>query len=495
MATVLHISATAIGWWGNGSGKWMPLPGPDAGPVWTVTDLTEEAFVEVTVPRIFGSDRKRYIERQLANSFPESRLRCALATHKTGSFMSRLAPPLQTLTAVDPSDRVTTALDQLTTPLVGVWSTSMLLTQLGQQRSLPAILLIVLSQPTGMRIVFLKNRAPVLTRLVATANTATEQAAEVLRTLRHLENTRVVERGNHRFAALLLGTAQGLAAALAADRLDAVDTPLANSLEPMQDCRPLLFDQVCKNPAGQLAPLRYRATYLARQVGKAAWGAGALCLVAAIWAASGNVSSLIRDQGMRTQLQASLGQTTSKIADADLALQTFGVSPETLRAALSLDTEEIVTAPDMEADFRSLAHIVSGINGARVKNLQWQILPLKDSVCSQGNLAAPTAAPTAAPVNVTGQELAPTRKVELQLTVTLAPGVGPRLKLQQATNISRQLSQLPGVRVVDDAARRLREGDISAGNTPSEGDQDLTYCAVFPGGTAAAAASAKDDKP
>ncbi len=483
MATVLHISATTISWWGNGSGTWTPLPGPDAGPVWTVTDLTEEAFVEVNVPRIFGADRSRYIERQLANSFPESRLRCALAPQKSGSFMSRMAPPLQTLTAVDPSDRVTAALDQLTAPLVGVWSTSMLLAQLGQQRSLPAILLIVLSQPSGMRIVFLKNRSPVLTRLVATATTATEQAAEVLRTLRHLENTRVVERGNHRFAALLLGTAPGLAAALAADRLDALDTPLAQSLEPMQDRRPMLFDLACKSPAGQLAPLSYRSTYMARQVGKAAWVAGAVCLVAAIWAASGNVSSLIQDQGTRTKLQASLGQTNSKIADVDLALQTFGVSPETLRTALDLDTEEIVTAPDMETDLRNLAHIVSSINGARVKSLQWQILPSKDSVCSQGSLSASTTAP----VSPIGQEPAQTRKVELQLTVTLAPGVGPRLKLQQATNISRQLNQLTGVRIVDDAARRLREGDISAGNAPSEADQDLTWCAVFPGISAVAA--------
>lgn len=489
MATVLHISAAAVSWWGNGSGKWTPLPGPDAGPVWTVTDLTEEAFVEVTVPRIFGSDRARYIERQLANSFPESRLRCALPPQKTGSFMSRLAPPLQTLTAVDPSDRVTAALDQLTVPLVGVWSTSMLLTQLGQQRSLPAILLIVLSQPSGMRIVFLKNRAPVLTRLVATANTAAEQAAEVLRTLRHLENTRVVERGNTRFSALLLGTAEGLASALAADRLDALDTPLVHSLEPLQDCRPMLFDLACKSPAGQLAPISYRSTYLARQVGRAAWVAGALCLVAAIWAASGNVSSLIQDQSTRAQLQANLEQTTSKIADVDLALQTFGVSPETLRQALSLDTEEIVTAPDMEADLRNLAHIVSSVNGARVKSLEWKILPVNDIACSKVGVAAPAPAP----VDATGQEIAPTRKVELQLTVTLAPGVGPRLKLQQATNISKQLSLLAGVIVVDDAARRLREGDISAGNAQTESDQELAWCAVFPG--VSAVAVVKDDKP
>jgi hypothetical protein len=136
---------------------------------------------------------------------------------------------------------------------------------------------------------------------------------------------------------------------------------------------------------------------------------------------------------------------------------------------------------------------VSSVNGARVKNLQWQILPTKDIACSKTALAASPA--VAAAPDGTAEAPAPARKVELQLTVTLASGLGPRVKLQQATKLSMQLSQLTGVVVLEDAARRLRDGDISAGNTPSDSDQDLTWCAVFPGGLANAAAPSLEQKP
>ena len=167
MACVLHISATGNVWWGKKSTGWEVLPEPGQGPVWVLTDLTEETFTEINVPRVFGRDRSSFVERQLTNRFPETRFRVALEAQRQGSLMNRLAPPHQVLTAVEPADRITAALQNLSLPLAGVWSTSMLLARLGSKPRMPANLMIVLCQPAGMRIVYIKDRAPVLTRMVA----------------------------------------------------------------------------------------------------------------------------------------------------------------------------------------------------------------------------------------------------------------------------------------------------------------------------------------
>lgn len=79
MATVLHISAAGPVWWEKTAAGWGSASGPGQGPVWVVTDLAEEAFVEINVPRIFGADRVSYIQRQLASKFPETVFRLALA--------------------------------------------------------------------------------------------------------------------------------------------------------------------------------------------------------------------------------------------------------------------------------------------------------------------------------------------------------------------------------------------------------------------------------
>ena len=183
MATVLFLNAQGPCWWEKQGGVWRLLPGPASDPVWVVTDLTEETLVEITVPRIFGNDRNLFVQRQLATRFPESPFRTALKFAPSGSLMNRLAPPKQILMAIEPANRLTAAMESVQTPVVGVWSVSVLLAQMGQAKSLPGTLLIVLGQAASTRIVFLKDHIPVLTRLVAGSNSASEQALEVVRTV------------------------------------------------------------------------------------------------------------------------------------------------------------------------------------------------------------------------------------------------------------------------------------------------------------------------
>lgn len=454
----------------------MSVPGPTQGPVWVVTDLAEEAFVEITVPRVFGADRSNYVQRQLASRFPESAFRIAVPPRSNGGIMERLAPPLQTLTAIEPADRILVALKTLQAPMVGVWSTSMLLAHLGQKPAMPPNLFVVLCQPASMRILFLKQRSPVLTRLIAATQSAAEQAAEIVRTLRHLENTHVLERGSQRFGVLLMGGADGLAAALSGDRLDVLPPQSVWGSKSVQDWTHVLFDVVCKGPPGQLAPLSYRAAYLAGGVTKATRIGVALSVAITVWIASASVSSSIQAQRERTQVQAAIEGIASHIAKVDLATEAFGVSPDMVRKALALDADEIASAPDLELHMGQLSDILGSLPGAHLKSMQWQVLNASDVACPQeGTVNAAVALPDPA------SELPPSRKVELQLTLLLAEGIGPRQLAQQAGEFTRLLKQMEGVKVMRDPSRGLRDGDISTGSARTPTDRDLVWCLTLPG--------------
>lgn len=478
MATVLHINANGVTWWSRGANGWVLKSEPGKGAVWIVTDLAEESLAEIAVPRIFGSDRSRFVERQLNNRFPETVFRAALAPQSVGSVMNRLAPPVQTLVAVEPAERIKTVLAGLNVPVAGVWCTSVLLSQLAQKQSPAANVLLVLSQASGMRIVFLKNRTPVLTRLVAAANTAVDQSAEILRTLRHLENTRVIERGKQRFPVLLLGTDDGLAVILAADRLDALATTARSDQVSEAGGYGQLFDLVIKSPPGQLAPLGYRTTYVAGQLARAARIAGVVCLVSAFAAASGSIRTIISDQRDRVQLQDAATFVDAKIAELDAALAGFGISPTLLRTTLAVDHTEIATAPDFQAHLLFLSQAVSRVAGARVKILQWQVLEAADVACGNESGLAPV---TSEPIAEPEVPSVPSRKVEIQLVISLATGTGPQLRLQQATELSRYISQIAGVSVLNDPVARVRVGDLGAGGVQADETTDLAWCVTLPG--------------
>ena len=472
MASVLYISAAGPSWWDNSSGTWLAIPGPSTRPTRVVADLTEETFVEIAVPRVFGNDRKRFVQRQLANRFPETQFRAALVPPQAGGLMNRLAPPKQILTAIEPSDRLQTVLKTVAAPIVGVWGISVFLAQLGQTKSLPTTLLIVLSQASSTRIVFLKDRAPVLTRLVAGAGTAAEQAVEILRTVRHLENTKVLQRGAQRLPALLLGTAQGLAGVLSSDRIDAIAAPGKHWAEGESGWRAGLFDLVCKGTSGQLAPVALRSSHLTLQLEKAARVAMLVCLVGAGVAASGSILSVVGSTSSQAGLNTGASQLAGKITEAETAIESFGVSPELLRKVLALDNDEIGSAPDLQGQLAALSQVVGGVPGARVTALNWQFMAALETACPTELGAAPVAA-VAPPDPVTE----PRRKIEVKLSIALAAEVGPRLKLQQASKITTQLGLLPGAVVVLDPARALREGDIGSGAVgQAETQRSLNWC-------------------
>ena len=472
MTTVLHISTAGPTWWKKTPTGWDAASEPTQGYAGVVTDLAEETFAEITVPRIFGTDRTNYVQRQLLSRFPETSFRIALPAVSEGSFMERLAPPRQTLTGVEPSERIQSALQGLQVSVAGVWSTSLLLAQLGKKAPMPADLFIVLCQPQSMRILFLKQRSPVLTRLITATQSAPEQAAEIVRTLRHLENTHVIEREKQRFGVLLLGAAPGLAQALEQERLDAVAPPAPWNKAQVLDWNHVLFDMAVKNPPGQLAPVPYRATYLARKWAQAAQVAGALCIAATLWEVSGSVSAALQAHSARSAMQVDMDRTAAKVASTDSAILVFGVTPELVRKAVELDDKEISSAPSMQDDLVRLSHVIGGVQGVQLKSLQWQVLGASEKACADTGAASGSAEPAAG--------AASERKVELRFTMLVPEGAGPRLLAQQAAEISRQLA-LNNVRLLKNPVRTLRQSAITAGGPQAQTGGDIEWCAALAG--------------
>jgi hypothetical protein len=490
MTTVLHISTAGPTWWKKTPTGWDPTSEPTQGYAGVVTDLAEETFAEITVPRIFGADRANYVQRQLQSRFPETSFRIALPVVSAGSFMERLAPPRQAIAGVEPGERIQSALQGLQVSVAGVWSTSLLLAQLGKKAPMPADLFIVLCQPQSMRILFLKQRSPVLTRLITATESAPEQAAEIVRTLRHLENTHVIERESQRFGLLLLGAAPGLAQALVGERLDPVAPPAPWNKAAVADWNHVLFDMAVKNPTGQLAPVSYRATYVARKWAQAAQLAGALCIAATVWLAGGSINSALQAYSARAALQADMKSAAAKVATTDSAIQILGVTPELVRKAVTLDSAEITSAPSMHADMVRLSRVIGAVPGVQLKSMQWQLLGAGDKACADGAAASaprPQAAmgtePAAGAAMGTqpAAQAEPARKVELQFSLQVPEGTGPRLLAQQAAEISRQLASTQGIRLLQDPTRRLRQGVIKAGGVQAQTDGDIEWCATLEG--------------
>jgi hypothetical protein len=116
--------------------------------------------------------------------------------------------------ALDAKERIDQVLDNLDAKVAGLWSTSGLLARLGASKTLPDNLFVVVPGLQSMRILFLKERVPIISRLIREPSTSQLVTAEIIRTLRHLENTKVIERNSEKPPVLVLGNREGIAQGL-----------------------------------------------------------------------------------------------------------------------------------------------------------------------------------------------------------------------------------------------------------------------------------------
>ena len=491
MKTVLHLTTSGAQLWVKGAQGWQPQEGPARGHVWVLTDLAEEAFAELAIPRIFGRDRQAFVARQLAARFPDTLYRTVLQAGSGGGFMDRLAPPRQPMLGIDAAARIDAAVDSVGVPVAGVWATSMLLAQIGSAKSLPSELFVVLPGQDVLRIVVLKDRVPVLSRLVAGIIRPGERATEVVRTLRHLENTRVLERGERHHGVLVLGDSTGMADLLAADKMDLLPWS-AHASGQAPTWPDALFDRVVKSPAGQLAPLAKRTRFVASELRRAAYGAACVSMVAAVWASADNLRTMWAAQSQAAQLHAQVQQLLAQGSGIDSQMLGFGVTAEVVRRAVALDVQEVASAPSLETHLRELGLAVGRFPGVYLSQLEWRVLPPGRAACpsAAANPGAPAPLVNTAETPSDAQAQPDARLVELGLDISLPENLREKAHLDTVTALSLAMRKIDGANLLRDPAQELAQTAMTGGGSSSDAGKSRSWCLSLPGSRKLDAASA-----
>jgi hypothetical protein len=443
-----------------------------------VADLAEEAFHEALVPRVFGRDRTGFLNRQLTTRFPDTPYKTALPPAIQTGLMNRLAPPRQTLLGLDAAERVAAAISSVTAPVAGVWSTSMLMAQAASQKRMPPDLFIVLRDAAGLRIVYVKGGVPVISRLVLDAPLPSDQVTEIVRTLRHLENTKVLERTDKPRPIVIIGDSEGFADLLSNEKMQLLALPSAKSTARSDDWRGVLFDLVVKSPSGQLAPLSARTTFVASRWQRAAFIAGAVSFSLAV-AFAGSILLTITDDRTALSLRQSNVQRQQTVLDnLERQIAAVGVSPEWVHQAVTLDQQEILAAPSLVKHLVMVAELLAKQDNLRLERFDWRVTQPGNASCDgkpvESNVQEAAPEPGKAP--------AASMMVELTLQITLPQGLNDRARLQTMTAIASAIGQLEGVSVLMDPAKEIAQATLRGGGAAQgAGEKQAVWCMTLAG--------------
>ncbi|MBP9800656.1 MAG: hypothetical protein KBD39_11135 [Sterolibacterium sp.] len=483
MKTLLHLSPAGPQYWSKTRAGWQPLnSAPDpAQPVWVVTDLAEESLAEIEIPRLFGSSRAALLDRQLAMRFPDTPYRRCLNIPHGSALVERLAPTQHTLFGIPIAHKIDEELDAHNLDVAALCPTTLLLTDIGCHRTLPPHLLVVLPSSAGLRILYLKNRIPTLTRLTPILNDAKAQAEEIIRTHRYLAHTRALPAGTSHLNILILGPAKEYSAALAQAQLPLLPLPPPWDKAPPTDWRLPLFDLALrKQPYGQLAPLARRTRYMARHLSRMSLTAAALILCSALTATGLKALDLLEtrrnydsDQQHSQRLQANLNQVEQRIA-------AFGVEPETMRRALELDDHEIANAPAFNQQLHRLGEALGQGRpaGSSLSRIDWHLLAAGSKPCEKYLPATPPgttgSSPTLPPPSDTPstpgtpENEAHRHQAEIILEANLPADLSPRARIQLLRELSTRLSHLPGATLLADPLQALARNSLRSGGQLAE---------------------------
>ncbi len=472
MKLLLHITQAGAQLWQKGRDGWQLQQGDAQGPVWVLTDLAEEGFSEIQVPRLFGRDRQTFLARQLANRFPDTPYCGLLPTAPSGSLMERIAPPRQTAQGLDAPKRLDAALAALTGPLAGVWLTSMLLATIGSKKGMPPELFVALPSPDGLRLVVLKNRVPVLTRWIPGVTEPRTLASEMVRTVRHLENTRVLDRSAKPRSVLILGDSAGLAELLAPDNVYLLDPPAAWSKVAPGEWHFALFDLVIASPVGQVAPMAQRTDFVASRLSKIAYGVAALSVALAVWLGVNATRDMLTAQSSQQQLQSRVDTQQAEIGAVEERLTKFGVSADLVREAAALDLNEFRLIRPFAGDLAHLAPIVSQFGAVRLQQYSWRLLSSGQVACAGDSSLAAETAPA--------EGVEPQRLVEVKLMATLPEDQRERARAQVISALSAQLSQMVGATLVIDPAKAQLNAALKGGDASMTPSVTPVWCLTLP---------------
>jgi DNA-binding transcriptional regulator YdaS (Cro superfamily) len=305
---------------------------------------------------------------------------------------------------------------------------------------------------------------------VHSANTHEAVENELIRTIRHLENTKVVERDGSPLALWVLGSAEPTTADFSKDRLklDRHDGP-----EWIQ----LVLNAVTRMPAVQLASIDQRAVFIAaklrKQINVAIIAVGLVTTGFTLVQLIDWFETRLRVQ----QIDSQVAQLVADSASAQERIASYSVSPQLVRQALELDAREVEHAPDMGSHLKVLAQAVTQATGVRLTALEWSYVPAGQLPCT-GSTQSPTTPQTSAPEGDVTTGNGP--KVEMKFKTK--PPAGWTLQKQEYewAQFSKRLQANLGYTVASDPITLGRVGTLSIDAT-KHGNEDVTkeWCLVI----------------
>lgn len=478
MNRVLFITPGESRWWRREGGDWVSGSAESDDPVWVVTDLAEESLNEFKVPRLYGRDRSAFVQRQVAGRYPDTPFCGAIPNPAQGDPLGSLVPTRYVMFGIDAAERIDTELDAMRAPLAGLWPISMLMGVLASHRTLPPDLFVVLPGPESLRIVYLRNRIPILTRLTLTPDQPDAQIDEIVRTIRHLENTQAVSRDSKGFPVLFLGDSTRIEPLLAPARLTRVELPQKGAAV-VSDWRHALFDLVLKSPVGQVAPLARRVGFLSAKLSRIARYLALLIFIVGLFAASSNLLSIYRKVEQRLAVAEQIEDLDQQIDGLNAHIASYGVSPDIVRKAMALAENEIDSAPDIEPYLRMVSQTIARDPNLRIKELQWRLIAPGVEPCV-ASLAQGGATGSGGEAKTPGSDV---RRVELGFELGIPESYGPRDRALTLRAVSGAVATVEGVTVLLDANKEQASGSLRGGSIVS-GATQLKWCLTLPGTSA-----------
>jgi hypothetical protein len=387
----------------------------------------------------------------------------------SSSFRHRIALSRLTILGLDTSERLSTLLEETKAPLAGLWMGSLLVATIGCHQSLPSNLFVVFPESDALRIVFIKNRLPVLSRLILGPTQAEDQAAEIILTLRHLENTRALDRDAGRLAVMVLGASQEIERCMDHGLFEVVIPPPPWDSVADDAWLFALFDLVITSPKGQMAPLKRRAEFVAIRLRPVAYAFAGLFSLFTLWTAAENVRFFETSYSNKRQIETNLQKIEEQTRDAAKEILEFGVSPELVSRAIILEKNELSSAPSFTLPLHQLGEVISQQEILRLKSYTWRIVPPGEPVCIQGAKGSPLK-----PANVDLSKVK--REVEVIFEILLPPSTQEKSRAQIVANLSVQLSGIEGIHLIRDQAKELDRQVLSySKNSISEAMQSWCF--------------------
>ena len=417
-----------------------------------VTNLIDDRFSQIHVPPMGFADRRSFLQMQLNSQFQNTTFR-AILPYTSPSQKNQFI-----LTGISDSQSIEQAIQNLEDPeaaIVGAWSLPTLLMNalLSQQRRLPSIFLAMLSTPEGIRLLFVKSRQPILTRLLPSDISSEQLSQEILATRRYLEDDKSIERQTI-LDLMVIGPSLGWTHGLESYQFKLLKANWGGN--STDDAMNTLFNMALLQPAGQVAGLDLRKNFLALNVRNILITATATFSALGLLVFFGMGQFSLSKYQLLDQAHAEMTQLHTQHQEKKQHLTAIAEKESLLLAMKHLYEVDLGWPNLVSAGLHRLSQVLYERPEVSLQNLEWRYTEF-DQACQDRSLNGSTAhtttmiteSRTTSPSNppLTG-EVSPRRMVlEMRVEFIVPMLISPLMAARQKETLTQDLQKQNGLKV------------------------------------------------